>query len=348
MRTGYAYLFICFTSVLMHLSAGSAHFVLKDKYEGSDFYSGWRWETDNDPTHGRVNYVDQATAIAHNYTFATDSKFVMRADYENAVPPYARGRDSVRISSYDAYDESVIVLDVQHMPEGCSTWPAFWTLSQKGPWPQGGEIDIVEGVNQAAQNLASLHTTPNCVMPQQRFQTGTTVSTNCDAHANFNQGCGTDFTKGASYGSYFNARGGGFFVMARSRNEGIRVWFWQRDDPAVPDEVRQSGSAYGVPGAPQLFPGFGGPPTIHPDATWGTPDADFPVGDGCIYEDHFDAHMMVFDLTFCGDWAGADYPNSPGCSGDCVDFVNNNPDEFTEAYWEINSLRVYTVPLQPI
>ncbi len=146
----------------MHLSAGSAHFVLKDKYEGSDFYSGWRWETDNDPTHGRVNYVDQATAIAHNYTFgknsqissirkrsqyntATDSKFVMRADYENAVPPYARGRDSVRISSYDAYDESVIVLDVQHMPEGCSTWPAFWTLSQKGPWPQGGEIDIVEG-----------------------------------------------------------------------------------------------------------------------------------------------------------------------------------------------------------
>lgn len=112
----------------------------------------------------------------------------MRADNTKVVPDNARGRDSVRISSWQAYDEQVIVLDLQHMPEGCSTWPAFWTLSQKGPWPQGGEIDIVEGmlypqlfthytdfrqgVNQATQNLASLHTTPNCLMPQQRDQTG--------------------------------------------------------------------------------------------------------------------------------------------------------------------------------
>ena len=78
-------------------------------------------------------------------TIASDTSFVMRADNQNVVAPGARGRDSIRISSYNAYDESVIILDVQHMPQGCSTWPAFWTLSQKGPWPQGGEIDIVEG-----------------------------------------------------------------------------------------------------------------------------------------------------------------------------------------------------------
>ena len=124
-------------------------------------------------------------------TIATDSTFVMAADSQNVVTPGSRGRKSIRISSYNAYDESVILLDVKHMPEGCGTWPAFWTLSQKGPWPKGGEIDIVEGtsspfatptrisrltlrpgVNQATQNLASLHTDPYCVMPQQRFQTG--------------------------------------------------------------------------------------------------------------------------------------------------------------------------------
>ena len=52
----------------------------------------------------------------------------------------------MRITSLKAYDEAVVVLDLQHMPEGCGTWPAFWSLSQQGPWPQGGEIDIIEGM----------------------------------------------------------------------------------------------------------------------------------------------------------------------------------------------------------
>ena len=71
----------------------------------------------------------------------------MRADDTTIVPPTARGRDSIRISSLNAYTESIVVLDVQHMPAGCSAWPAFWTLSKAGPWPNGGEIDIIEGQN---------------------------------------------------------------------------------------------------------------------------------------------------------------------------------------------------------
>ena len=58
----------------------------------------------------------------------------------------ARGRDSNRISSKEAFGGSVIILDIQHMPYGCATWPAFWTLSQNGSWPAGGEIDIIEVV----------------------------------------------------------------------------------------------------------------------------------------------------------------------------------------------------------
>lgn len=42
----------------------------------------------------------------------------MRADYTNKVLPAARGRDSIRIQSYAAYSDSVIVLDLSHMPEG--------------------------------------------------------------------------------------------------------------------------------------------------------------------------------------------------------------------------------------
>jgi hypothetical protein len=69
----------------------------------------------------------------------------MRADDWSIVAPSARGRDSVRIYSQNAYDEAIIVLDLSHMPFGCSAWPAFWTFSQKGPYPAGGEVDVIEG-----------------------------------------------------------------------------------------------------------------------------------------------------------------------------------------------------------
>lgn len=88
----------------------------------------------------------------------------MRADSFSTVPQDARGRDSVRISSYDAYADSVIVLDLAHMPEGCGTWPAFWTLSHKGPWPNGGEIDIVEGMSHGLREfiIQDIHPCNRC------------------------------------------------------------------------------------------------------------------------------------------------------------------------------------------
>ncbi len=123
---------------------------------------------------------------------ADGATFVMRADDWSIVGPSSRGRDSVRISSQTAYGDSVTVLDLAHMPAGCATWPAFWTLSQKGPWPNGGEIDIIEGmllvflalselltcvlshagVNKQESNIATLHTTPGCQMSSDRLQSG--------------------------------------------------------------------------------------------------------------------------------------------------------------------------------
>jgi len=112
----------------------------------------------------------------------------MRVDSTSLVPPLARGRDSVRIKSNAAYGDSVIIIDVSHIPYGCATWPAFWTKSSTGPWPHGGEIDIIEGNacislllrldpfrglcilitltgnNLVEVNLETVHTTPNCTM----------------------------------------------------------------------------------------------------------------------------------------------------------------------------------------
>jgi len=70
----------------------------------------------------------------------------MRADNENVLNSTARGRNSIRITSQESWDDAVYVLDIIHMPEGCATWPAFWTKSATNLWPAGGEIDIIEGI----------------------------------------------------------------------------------------------------------------------------------------------------------------------------------------------------------
>lgn len=150
---------VLFVLPLMMRPVRATTYTLADTWVGKDFLNGWSWWTGDDPTNGRVNYVNQSYALANNLTYASSSKFVMRADYKKTVSSTARGRDSVRISSNSAYGDSLIIIDLAHMPEGLSTWPAyvhvyrllhstvliayfvsFWTISQQGPWPAGGEI----------------------------------------------------------------------------------------------------------------------------------------------------------------------------------------------------------------
>jgi len=83
-------------------------------------------------------------------------------DYTTPITVAARGRGSVRIESTKTYNKGLFILDLKHMPGGiCGTWPAFWSLGS-GTWPQGGEIDIIEGVNLNTQNKMVLHTNTQC------------------------------------------------------------------------------------------------------------------------------------------------------------------------------------------
>ncbi|KAH9047159.1 concanavalin A-like lectin/glucanase domain-containing protein [Lactarius hengduanensis] len=327
MRTGYA---ILATLSLSLAPCARASFYLQDEWIGKGFFQGWDWMTKNDSTHGRVNYVSQAKAQNKNLAYADGGKFFMRADNRTIVAPSARGRDSIRISSQKTYNEAIFVLDLQHMPAGCGTWPAFWTRTDTGPWPIGGEIDIIEGINLKTHNRATLHTTPNCTMPPDELrqpQTGETSLTDCNTAVKHNKGCGVTFTDpDPSYGAPFNRAGGGYFVTYRGRDS-VKVWFYPRH--AHVPAVFRDGAPRGV--------------LVYPDTSWGSPVANFPFRpDLCDYEQHFAAHRIIFSLTFCGGWAGSLWPTSGCGEGTCNDFVNNNPSAFSEAYWEINSLRVYT------
>ena len=81
------------------------------------------------------------------------------------------------------------------------------------------------------------------------------TTTNCDAAADYNAGCGTSFTRRGSYGTLFNKLGGGWYVLKRAEAQGASIYFWSRDDPSVPPEVKLG-----------LY-------NVYPDASWGEPDA---------------------------------------------------------------------------
>ena len=71
--------------------------------------------------------------------------------------------------------------------------------------------------------------------------------------------------------------------MEKTASQGISVWFWSRQSMTVPDEVKY--------GSETLSPSI---------AEWGVPDAQFPTKpENCDYNSHFNAHAIIFDLTFC-------------------------------------------------
>jgi len=90
--------------------------------------------TNDDPTHGYVNYVSKAVAQASNLITSTASSFKMAVDSTTAVAT-GRGRNSIRIVSKDEFGDGLYVLDVNHMPVGCGTVRprlSFTDLEAKG------------------------------------------------------------------------------------------------------------------------------------------------------------------------------------------------------------------------
>ena len=100
-----------------------------------------------------------------------------------------------------------------------------WTTSSV--WPNEGELDIIEGVNQQKQNDYALHTAQGCSIPERGDFTGSVVTPNCDVKAlgqAENQGCLVEDTKGSrGYGPDFNNATGGVFATEWT-DQAISIW----------------------------------------------------------------------------------------------------------------------------
>ncbi len=101
---------------------------------------------------------------------------------------------------------SLWIIDLVHLPFGCSVWPAFWA---KGPlWPDDGEIDIIEAINLMDHNQMALHTTSGCIIKPPLNQTGQSVFTDCSKPS----GCTVAENKPNSYAGGFANAGGGVWA----------------------------------------------------------------------------------------------------------------------------------------
>jgi hypothetical protein len=293
----------------------SAQYTIQDTYDTSNFFDSFSFFSGGDPTHGFVEYANTQTANETSLAGYANNAIYLGVDHTTMNP--SGGRASVRMTSNAAYTHGLFITDIEHMPGGiCGVWPAFWSF---GPnWPSSGEIDIIEGVNGQTTNAVTLHTSSGCSMSNSGSASGSVLgSADCNA-GNGNIGCSQSTSSTQAYGTGFNAIGGGVYAMDWT-SSAISIYFFPRG--SIPGDISS--------GNPN-------------PSSWGAPQAMFS-GSGCNIDAHFMNHNIIIDTTFCGDWAGNVW-SSGSCAAKadtCQDYVANNPGDFVEAYWLINSVKVY-------
>jgi hypothetical protein len=235
------------------------------------------------------------------------------------------GRKSVRIQSNDLMTDGIVLAKFNWVPQGPSTWPAYWTCTTD-TWPRGGEIDILEGANdQGPRNLVSLHTESGCYVPGGQ---GTSTNRNDSGYSSasdcYNQpGCSVQTSVNNSFGPDLNQNGGGYFAMVRDTvvdGAGISVYFWpgSASNDSLP-------SALQYPALPYLQTDTNVTSIAYTtqSALWSTPIAHFPNSNStCAMQNYFEPHQIILDITLCGTWAGATFQSVYGSSNTtCIEYV---------------------------
>lgn len=164
----------------------------------------------------------------------------------------------------------------------------------------------------------TLHTGPGCKIDNSNVE-----KNDCNAETG-HTGCSIETNDMTTYGDGFNNQSGGFYAMEWTNNV-INMWHFPASSPPAIDGE-----------------------TVDP-TTWTKPLSSFDISTpGC--QGAFKPQTIVFDTTFCGDWAGrADTWDTSECAKDannqyqtCKAFVQNNGNAFEQSFWTVNSLKVFT------
>ncbi|CAG9997530.1 unnamed protein product [Clonostachys byssicola] len=294
---------------------------LSTSFFGESLLSGFNWFNGADLSNGYVSYQSRYDAEARGLVSMDPSTHAVRLGVDSTnYYGMGEGRPSIRIESKESYNHGLFIADFAHMPPSdCGLWPAFWAYGKN--WPNGGEIDIIEGVNTAHKNLISAHTAEGCSQDPWEVSQSTGLQRNTDCFVgDQNIGCGFEAPSSdvSSYGDSFNAVNGGVYAMDWD-SERIRVWHFPRG--RIPSDIKAK----------------------RPDpSNWGLPQAAFG-GRSCDVDSYFKDMSIVLNINFCGDYGNALW-NSGECgsyASTCSEYVGSNPGAFTNAYWEVNYIDVY-------
>ncbi|TVY82219.1 putative endo-1,3(4)-beta-glucanase [Lachnellula suecica] len=298
-------------------------YTLVHNYDYTNWYTSFAFQNLPDPTQGTVEYIALAEAQSSGLTRIIGNQVFMGVDNTTFIPATSSaGRKSIWIESNDEFLHGLLIGDFAHIPgSDCGSWPGFWTIRNgQGTY---GEIDILESFSDNTIAFSTLHTAGQCTFnAPSSTQLGTPNEDDYDCNLS-TPGCSVKGPAG-SYGDPFNAGGGGVYAMQWT-SDFIKIFFFPRS--AIPADI--------IAG--------------NPDPTqWGLPTANFDTAFGdCDIDACFPPQTIYFDTTFCGGNAGgASWTSWTDCSSKtglstCEEYVRTQPGAFDEAYWLVNSVKVY-------
>ncbi|KAF2431409.1 mixed-linked glucanase [Tothia fuscella] len=216
---------------------------------------------------------------------------------------------------------TLLVGDFEHITSSiCGVWPSFFTINDDEDLFYR-EIDILESSSLDTKNIVSLHTDEreSCVF-NSGDQTGSFLNRDCSLKGG-NSGCEVEASDSTT-GDGFNNGGGSVYAMALESNS-IRVWHFRRNN--IPSDLSSEKPNVG---------------------NWPKPIADLDRRNGgCDVGKLFTRQNTVIKIDLCGEHSDAIW-SSQGCArrtgaSSCRDYVKNNPKAFSNAYFLINSVKVF-------
>jgi len=314
--------------------ADGQEYKLVEKYVGPHFFDRWDWYDGGDPTHGTVDFVNAQEAFQDKLAWASAQRVYMGVDNTSILPP-GQGRKAIKLLSKTIYNSGLFIMTAENVPAACGAWPAWWMFGEDSQhaWPRWGEYDILESVHNLDFSTTTLHTKENCDespvnvgidFEGQGWAKGSigNKAKNCWVNApnEFNnQGCGQQMPHG-SFGPGMNKKGGGTWAAEWDPvGHYLRTWFWPAGQE--PQDIIER----------RANPEF-----------WGTPNSFFTLDRRFCSKDHFKNMKMVFDTTFCGDYASPSFAGAcPEIHTSCDAFVRGNPAAMSSAFWMVSRLDVY-------
>jgi len=318
-----------------------------------------------DPTQGCVNYkyfsqipndLCNVDSSGNLYIGTAGANFPVEA---STVPIIKNSIPSIRIYTKEIFNGGLFSFHLLHVPEGMGVWPAIWfsqdpnqTLpdGQQGVWPNNGEFDLFEEINNNSTNQSTLHiggyTTKGLCPYECQFDGG--PCSGCFCPTDCKESCGSSFcpytcnpvltgqivqgsnsnctTFGSNPGCGIAGPPNSFgkdFNSTYGEKGAVLSMNWEKKT-----EEEYIITCYFITDLSIINDTTNGPFSKYPDPSlWSSfqyAKFDSTSSSTCPFKNA----QLIINITLCGVWAGAQFQN-------CNDYVSNPVNNLKEAYFKI-------------